>query len=87
MPPHEEMNQECVRLFTEMGKLQAQQGQIILNHLEHDREDREALKGTLEAFNEKIKDLPTIKAYTKIAAWVTGLVLGALIVGYIAHLL
>ena len=83
----EEMNQECVRLFTEMSKLQAQQGQIIINHLEHDKEDRLALKETLEAFNERIKDLPTIKAYTKIAAWVTGLVLGALVVGYIAHLL
>jgi SMC interacting uncharacterized protein involved in chromosome segregation len=87
MPPHDELNQECARLFRELSNLQAQQSEIIKNHLEHDREDREALKGTLEAFNEKIKDLPTIKAYTKIAAWVTGLVLGALIVGYIAHLL
>ena len=87
MPPHEEMNQECIRLFTEMSKLQAQQGQIILNHLEHDKEDRLTLKETLDAFNERIKDLPTIQAYTKIAAWVTGLVLGALVVGYIAHIL
>ena len=87
MPPHDDMNEECVRLFTEMSKLQAQQGQIIINHLEHDKEDREALKSTLEAFNERIKDLPTIKAYTRIAAWVTALVLGALVVGYIAHLL
>jgi len=86
MPPHD-MNEECVRLFTEMSKLQAQQGQIIINHLEHDKEDRLALKETFEAFNERIKDLPTIKAYTKIAAWVTGLVLGALVVGYIAQLL
>jgi len=86
MPPHD-MNEECVRLFTEMSKLQAQQEQIIINHLEHDKEDRLALKETLEAFNERIQDLPTIKAYTKIAAWVTGLVLGALVVGYIAQLL
>ena len=86
MPPHD-MNEECVRLFTEMSKLQAQQGQIIINHLEHDKEDREALKETLAEFNKRIQDLPTIKVYTKIAAWVTGLVLGALIVGYIAHLL
>jgi phage host-nuclease inhibitor protein Gam len=87
MPPHDDMNQECVRLFTELGKLQAQQGQIIINHLEHDKEDRLALKETLEAFNERIQDLPTIKANTTIAKWVTGLVLGALIVGYITHLL
>jgi len=87
MPMTEDMNQECVRLFTEMGKLQAQQGQIIINHLEHDKEDRLALKETLDKFNEKIKDLPTIKANTTIAKWVTGMVLGALIVGYIAHLL
>lgn len=87
MPPHDDMNQECTRLFRELSNLQAQQSEIIKNHLEHDKEDREALKSTLEAFNERIKDLPTIKAYTKIAAWITGLVLGALIVGYIAHLL
>jgi len=86
MPPHD-MNEECVRLFTELGKLQAQQGQIIINHLEHDKEDRAALKETLDAFNLRIQDLPTIKANTTIAKWITGMVLGALIVGYIAHLL
>ena len=85
MPPHEEINPECFKMFTEMNKLQAQQSEIITNHLEHDKEDRQALKKTLDEFNKRIKDLPTIKVYAKIASWVTVVVLGAIIVGYLSH--
>ena len=57
MPPHEELNQECVRMFTELNKNTATLQTMMTNHLEHDIEERKALKETLDAFNSRIEKL------------------------------
>lgn len=86
MPPHDDMAQECMRLFNEMTKLQAQQGQIIITQAQMLAELKELVAAQYLQLNNRVAQVERDVAPLVWVKWVTLVIGGVLIAQAVANI-
>ena len=86
MPPHDDMTKECMRLFNEMTKLQAQQGQIIIGQTEQLGELKTLVSNHYIKLTKDVEQIKEDVAPLAWVKWVTLVIGGVLIAQSVANI-
>jgi len=82
----EQMNQECMRLFNEMTKLQSQQGQIIITQAQMLAELKTLVAAQYLQLNNRVDQVEKDVAPLAWVKWVTLVIGGVLVAQAIANI-